>query len=260
VGQVGQVGKVGWSRGLRAGVVAALLFQAPSPGISEHPRLANLPRLMLWAWERPEDLRRLDGSTGVAFLSQTIVIAPGQITIQPRRQPLHVGASTLMAVTRVETGRRFDIADAGSRTDDVVTAIARTAALPRVTAVQVDFDARASERQWYSAMLHKLRSHLGPAVPISITALASWCIDDHWLADLPIDEAVPMMFRLGPVNAPYARIATSGRFAAPECRGALGLSLDEATAFHAGRRRLYVFNPRSWTDDAVAAARQGAMQ
>jgi hypothetical protein len=238
-------------------VVAALVLQAPSFAGAERPRL-GLPSVMLWAWERPEDLRRLDRSAGVAFLSQTIAIADGHITIQPRRQPLRVGDSPLMAVTRVET--RSDVAVAAGLTDDIAAAIARTASLPRVVAVQVDFDARASERQWYSVLLRRLRSRLDPGVPISITALASWCKNDDWLAGLPIDEAVPMLFRMGPTNEAYRSIAASPASAARECRGALGLALDEPIAFRTGGRRLYVFNPRSWTDDAVLIARRGITQ
>src|SRR5207245_3835544 len=87
--------------------------------------------------------------------------------------------------------------------DAIAIAIARTAALPRVAGVQVDFDATASQRAFYRELLERLRARLAPGTPISITALASWCVGDHWLGDLPIDEAVPLRFRMGPVNEPY---------------------------------------------------------
>jgi len=59
------------------------------------------PSLVLWAWERPEDLRGLGTSAGVAFLAQTIALDES-IAVRPRRQPLHVDRSTaLIAVTRI---------------------------------------------------------------------------------------------------------------------------------------------------------------
>jgi hypothetical protein len=63
----------------------------------------QLPPLMLWAWERPTDLRGLSSGIGVAFLSQTIHLQSGAIGISPRRQKLVVSPGTrLVAVTRIE--------------------------------------------------------------------------------------------------------------------------------------------------------------
>jgi len=55
-----------------AGALAALIFLAPSYAAPARGPARTLPRLILWAWERPEDLRALDPDTGVAFLAQTI--------------------------------------------------------------------------------------------------------------------------------------------------------------------------------------------
>jgi len=93
-------------------------------------------------------------------------------------------------------------------------------------------------------------------VPLSITALASWCAGDRWMRGLPIDEAVPMLFRMGPLNEPYAALARSTSAGAPECRGALGTSLDEPLHIRAGTRRVYVFNASPWTPASVGRARE----
>jgi hypothetical protein len=77
---------------------------------------------------------------------------------------------------------------------------------------------------------------------ISITALASWCAGDNWLHGLPIDEAVPMLFRMGPTNEPFRRMAVSRDSASP-CRGAIGTSLDEPIDLQSEGRRVYVFKP-----------------
>jgi hypothetical protein len=215
----------------------------------------RLPRVFIWAWERPEDLRDLHRGIGVAFLAQTISIEGAEFRVAPRRQPLRVSPATaLIAVTRIENAgaagpsRRPPI-------DAVASAVAATAQLPRVSAVQLDFDALASDRPFYRQLLRRLRDRLPPKVPISITALASWCAGDNWLGGLPIDEAVPMLFRMGPVNEPLRRIGVARQSASPSCRGAIGTSLDEPIETRADGRRVYVFNPRSWTGMTLLQAR-----
>ena len=70
----------------------------------------NLPPVMLWAWERPEDLRFLNSSRyGVAVLAQTLVLKGGQVIHKPRRQPLLVASDArVIAVTRIESQRSKD--------------------------------------------------------------------------------------------------------------------------------------------------------
>jgi hypothetical protein len=218
-----------------------------------NPSSAALPTLMLWAWERPEDLRGLDRRVGVAFLAQTIRVAANGFDLDPRRQPLRVSPDTaLLAVTRIETSP-------ASRPDHVdlnglASTIARTANLPRVAGVQIDFDAVVSERRFYTDLLRRVRPKLGPAVPLSITALASWCADDAWLAGLPVDEVVPMLFRLGPSNEAFRGFARSAREAQPACRRAIGTSLDEQLELVRDGRRVYVFSPKAWTSARVDIA------
>jgi hypothetical protein len=138
----------------------------------------------------------------------------------------------------------------------MAAAIAGTISLPRVRGVQIDFDAAESERGFYRALVQAVRRALGPDVPLSITALASWCTQDRWMTGLPVDETVPMLFRMGPLNEPYAGLARSTSSAAAECRGALGTSLDEPLHVRAVGRRVYVFNAAAWTPASVTRARE----
>lgn len=217
----------------------------------------GLPRLMLWAWERPTDLRNLDAGAGVAFLSQTLIVRNDAVRVEPRRNPLRVSPHTpLVAVTRIESDERGASRLAEPDLESMAGAIARTRSLPHVRGVQIDFDAAASERPFYRALVQAVRRAIGPEVPLSITALASWCAQDQWMDGLPIDEAVPMLFRMGPINEPYSGIARSPRRAAAECRGALGTSLDEPLHVRANGRRVYVFNAAAWTPASIAGARE----
>lgn len=212
--------------------------------------------MLVWAWERPEDLRDLDERIGVAFLAQTITVIDNRLRVEPRRQPLRVSpGATLVAVTRIEVSEASGGSTQSPTPDALASAVAMTAALPRVSAIQIDFDAAASQRAFYRQLLYRLRGRLATTLPISITALASWCAGDDWLDRLPIDEAVPMLFRMGPANEPFRRMAVASSSASRSCRSAVGVSLDEPIEVRAEARRVYVFNPKPWTGLALRQAR-----
>lgn len=237
---------------------AALSLAVAAPSRAMRPVGSDvLPRLMLWAWERPEDLRALGPDTGVAFLAQTIAIDPQHVRVDPRRQRLRVAdGAVLVAVTRIE----FPITRAVAEIElnRVAAAIAETASLPRVEAVQIDFDATESQRPIYREVISRVHARLGDRVPLSITALASWCVGDPWLEGLPIDEAVPMLFELGPMNEPYREVARSATASQPICRSAIGIALNEPLPLDARGRRVYVFSHQPWSAAAIDAARQHA--
>jgi hypothetical protein len=208
--------------------------------------LSGFPRLVLWAWERPERLEFLDPRTaGVAFLARTISWSEGRITSAPRRQPLQVPPGTvLMAVVRLEShGEPLPATTVVSRD------ILEVAAIPGVRALQVDFDARLSEREWYRQLLQELRRGLQPAMPLTMTALASWCQSDGWVRGLPVADAVPMLFRMGAGEPRGAR-----EFRVAECRASFGIATDELPEKLPTGRRLYVFHPRAWDEDAYRGA------
>jgi len=68
-------------------------------------RRDRLPRLMLWAWERPTDLSFINPKeTGVAFLARSINLRGAEVSVRPRLQTLDLPAGTpVIAVARVET-------------------------------------------------------------------------------------------------------------------------------------------------------------
>jgi hypothetical protein len=108
-------------------------------------RMRLLPPLVLWAWERREDLRFINPQdTAIAFLAGTINIRGDEVAIRPRFQSLLVPArAKLVAVIRIEADR--DAAFDRSQIEQTATVIAKQALLPRVVAVQIDFDATRSE-------------------------------------------------------------------------------------------------------------------
>lgn len=266
-----------------------------TPKHSPSQRMANLPKVYLWAWERPEDLRFLgNAKIGVAFLDKTISPADANtsssdpivgkrdaIFMRPRLQPLRVTpGAPLMAVVRIETPRGARSANYNlseklpapiTETQVLMMAneITSTANIPGVGAVQIDFDATISEHNFYRTLLIEVRKRLPASIPLSITALASWCIGDRWPEQLPpgtIDEAVPMLFRMGPEAKEIENYIRSGAdFRVAACGGSLGVSTDEPFSERILRdkasvgidrrnpRRIYVFSPKPWDKDSALA-------
>jgi hypothetical protein len=219
-------------------------------------RLEPLPRVMLWAWERPTDLRFINPKeTGVAFLARTIRLRAGEVLIRPRLQPLNLPeATSVMAVARVETDtvNRPELSD--QQGEKLAGAIVEMASAPNVSDIQIDFDATQSERRFYRDVIVEVRRRLPDTVGLSITALASWCTYDDWISDLPIDEAVPMLFRMAADGRQIANRLDAGEdFIADPCRHSYGISTDEPRSNLSSTRRLYVFNPDAWTESSVRA-------
>jgi len=217
----------------------------------------GFPSVVLWAWERPEDLEFLDPQrVAVAFLAQTIVLQGDKVSARPRLQPLRVSPQTkLIAVTRIESVKNTGDQPALSATqkERVIELVLKTLERTNVSALQIDYDAPTSEREFYRGVLLGLRARMPDNVALSMTALASFCVGDRWLSDLPVDEAVPMIFRMGADDKQIKNLlAGGGDFLEPLCRASYGVALDEPVNVSFGNsRRRYVFNPRSWTKDDV---------
>jgi hypothetical protein len=245
------------------GVAAALmaLGRLPPSAWLMHPApasrapLAALPHVMLWAWERPESLDFIDPhAAGVAFLARTLYLGGANVVIRPRLQPLSVPPGTkLMAVVRIEVDRARPPDLSPPQRESAAAAIAAVAHFPSIAALQVDFDAAVSQRPFYRDLLRDLRRQLPASMPLSITALASWCIYDEWLSGLPVDEVVPMVFRMGADQHRVRRYLGAEDFRVAPCRQSLGISTDEPRPTLRPMRRLYVFHPQPWRAEAMTS-------
>jgi len=223
-------------------------FQPPGQ-FSSHSSLVGLPQIMLWAWERPEDLNFIDPrAVGVAFLAGTLYLRGGKAVVRPRLQPLRVPDGTaLMAVVRIETDWVEPPQLSADQQRQAVSAIIKLTHLPKVVAIQIDFDAKASERLFYRGLLSDLRHQFPTPFGLSMTALASWCIHDNWLSDLPVDEAVPMLFRMGADHLQVILHLRAGKdFSAALCQHSFGIATDELLPQVPAARRVYLFHPRPW--------------
>jgi hypothetical protein len=134
----------------------------------------------------------------------------------------------------------------------------KTLELDRVAAIQIDFDAASSERDFYRSLLQDVRRQLPDKVPLSMTALASFCVGDRWLRDLPVDEAVPMIFRMGADDKTIRNMLSGGGdFREPLCQRSYGVAIDEPPDFQRdAARRVYIFNSHAWNETKIAALQQ----
>ncbi len=236
-----------WRRPLAWFTAALLLLSSVEPVQAEASRV-------LWAWERPEHLLTLPPGVGVAAVVGFIRLRGDAIEVmRGRRFPLQIAAaSSLVAVVHVEIDQSVPLAWTGALRDRVVSAALSFSA--GHVAVQLDMEVRQSQRRALLDMLGGVRAGLPSGTHLSMTALASWCDGEAWLAEAPVDEIVPMLFRMGQDGLRLrARLAAGGDFRLPACRAAVGVSLDAPVTVPPGRR-VYVFNPRPWDETSLSAA------
>lgn len=202
------------------------------------------PAVMVWAWETQSDLRRLDPArVGVAFFAAGLAAGQsGAVVVTPRRQALRTASGAYeMPVVRI-VPYHFDVSHHAAAVDAIVKLVRVT----RARALQLDYDAPQSELAHYRTLIEQVRKRLGPGVFLSITALASWCGADSWVKDLPVDEVVPMAFRMGYADSEIRDMLAAGRdFAEPRCKLSLGITTDEKPPALPARQRVYVF--ASWS-------------
>lgn len=212
-------------------------------------RMDSLPRLTVWAWERREDLRSLDTQKfAIAYLDRTLTIDL-RVENQPRRDPVIFSASSSrMPVIRIEAARSSVLDDENRA--EIVHAILASAREPGIAALQIDFDATGSQRQFYRNLLFDLRRRMPIDLPLSITALASWCSWDDWLHDLPVDEAVSMLFRMEPDRRRAPAHIDDFQIREPLCQSSVGVSTTEPWPSDLKGKRIYVFSDRGWRKDS----------
>ncbi|MDR3737478.1 MAG: DUF3142 domain-containing protein [Terracidiphilus sp.] len=245
-----------FSRNLSALAVLALLCAVvrpdAAPRVQTSTRMTGLPARTLWVWERPEDMRAVDPTTtALAALDQMLLVGPA-IEQLPRRQTVvYPAGATRIAVVRIETrkGARLDLEQARA----TAALSLESAREPGVAALQIDFDARRSERAFYAAVLAELHRRMPAEMPLSMTALASWCSSDDWIGGLPVDEAVPMFFRMEPDRDPRSR-RPEFRIREPLCQTSVGVSTHEPWPEGIAGKRVYVFADRGWRADYALLA------
>jgi hypothetical protein len=206
-------------------------------------------KLVLWAWERPEDLRFAGPDVEVAAQTGFVSLRGAGVWSRGRRFPLRAppGQPTT-AVVHVQIEGHGPLAWSPDQRRAAARAVLTYARQPWARRVQIDFEVRRSQHQVLLDLLSDVRAGLPRGVPLSMTALASWCETEDWLSAAPVDEVVPMLFRMGPQGQRIvARLADGRDFANPKCRTAVAISADTPLPRLPRGRRIYLFSPRSWS-------------
>ncbi|GAC1321259.1 MAG: hypothetical protein NVS3B11_12610 [Collimonas sp.] len=261
--------------------------EAPPLFASRQAALSALPPLMLWVGERPDDVRTwIDGSArqskgatdnpapsiqdqrmGVAVLDTTVLLRDGSASVHRRQQSLKLPPAwyaqnglqqkapvvTIVHIEMVRGAHKPALNEKQKQT--IVNAVVAAATRSPSQVVQLDFEVMQSQKPFLADVVKRSRDALPANVALSITALASWCVGDAWLADLPVDEVVPTAFHMdGEAKRMRDLLDHDGRFPRPECQPSLGLSLDEQPWPSKLRsQRLYLFNRNAWSATPMAS-------
>lgn len=222
------------------------------PALDPPSPFVKFPKITLWAWERSEDLSQLDVRRfGIAYLDQTITLHESASS-RPRLQRLQLPSGAhVTAVVRIEAPYQRSRVDRSELADEVTELILRSANKSGIHALQIDFDATESQRPFYRKLLTLVRKRMPPKMPLSMTALASWCSGGDWIGTLPVQEAVPMFFRMGPAAQSRTQAGWKYPVHEPLCQTSAGVSTDEPWPALDPKHRLYVFHPRAWSETAI---------
>src|SRR3989442_354527 len=131
----------------------SVISKRTASGYEKH--FDQIPRVVLWAWERPTDLTFIDPrQTAVAFLARTIHLQGNEVVTRPRLQPLKLPKGvTLVAVARVESDVTKKPELLNEQVSKLAAAITEIASLPNIANIQIDFDATKTERRFYREVI-----------------------------------------------------------------------------------------------------------
>jgi hypothetical protein len=227
----------------------------PPPVLAQAQATSQAQVAWLWdgallpAWSVPEAavLQRhilLTGAHARTRVRQSWPAMPATTRVTP---VLHVEVSTVNPPTGIDR-----------RADMIVHAMREAAQASTSSWVQLDLEAKPSQRVFYRALVARVRAELPPHIKLSVTALAWWCRAPAWLDDLAADEVVPMFFRMGRDSARLRAIVdqTPQQLHASCRSGSAGFSPQEPLPAHvtARYRKTYWFDRHAWKRSAAAAS------
>ncbi|KTF69730.1 hypothetical protein ATB93_07770 [Sphingomonas sp. WG] len=205
-------------------------------------------------------MRFLPKGTEIAVQTGFIELAGDGFLARGRHYPLRTDQPPNTAVVHIQIDDSVPLRWTPALRARVAAAALNLARVVPTPRVQIDFEVRQSQRQILVDVLRDVRAGLPRKIPLSMTAIASWCQED-WLNALPVDEIVPMLFRMGRGDpAIRSRIEGGSDWSEPACRKALAISADTPIARAPTGRRIYLFAPRSWTPSTFDAVRKQVEQ
>ncbi len=207
------------------------------------------PPAVAWLWN--DTVPPAWSRARVAVVDRHILLSGDTIRERPGAQPRRLPPGTeVTPVVHVELDLLRPTASLRAASPLIVTAMKSAAQASTSGWVQLDLEARPSQRTDYRALVQELRNVLPPKVQLSVTALAWWCRSPPWLDGLAANEVVPMFFKMGrDGQAVRALVAQQPSALHPLCRaGSAGFSPQEPfdRAVIARYAQTYWFDYHGW--------------
>lgn len=203
------------------------------------------PQIILWSWQRQDNLSFLKEGSTVAPLISTLVIKDQNITENRRLNSLKLPkAANVIPVIRIEISKGTKLTD--DTIDNIFYLFKRyiDALSPKI--VQIDFDALKSQRGFYKKLLEKLTYNFSH-IKWTITSLASWCLYDPWIDDLPIDYAIPMFYNLGSQKEKILANLKLNSYKSKKCKSIIGMHAKTMLKLKQNENIIFIFTDTPWT-------------
>lgn len=258
--------------GIVAGVVllAAGLFVSVArhraAEVARRPALpaevsTSLAHGVAWIWPNSNGPKQVGSDAApyreAAVLVASLVLRARSVEHGGRTQSLNLPDGVrVVPVVHVESAEDAPDDITPTQREAIVATVRRLAstATPGAGAglLQLDFEAPARQREAYRALVTAIRAALPADVRLSVTALVHWCTQGDWLDQLPVDEVVPMLYRLGSHASDWRRrFAQDDAGLARRCRGpALGFATNDPppSALLVRTTRAYWFDEAAWSN------------
>lgn len=154
------------------------------------------PPAVAWIWK--DAAPPAWSQARVAVVDRHILLSGDSVRERPGAKPRRLPAGTeVTPVVHVELDLLRPAASLRAATHLIVTAMESAAQATTSGWVQLDLEARPSQRADYRALVQEIRRVLPAKVRLSVTALAWWCRSPAWLDGLAANEVVPMFFKMG---------------------------------------------------------------
>ena len=226
---------------IKLGISVAILLAAfCGYNYFSHPKI----EYYLWTWERSDDLSFTGSEQTIAPLIATLIQVGNDVSLKPRRNPFKTRINAkILPVFRIET----------YKTQSLNVAVCTQYLLGMIksnhyTEIQLDFDARKSQRDSYKELIDSLKKQM-PSLKISITALASWCVDDGWIEELDIEYAVPMLYRMGEdTNKIMHSFSFDLAWPVKKCQRNVAFEVQRMFVKPKRNAKVFLFNNKAWSE------------
>lgn len=152
-----------------------------------------------WLWD--EAVLPAWSAQEAAVLQRHILLSADTIRVRPRMRQPALAATRVTPVLHIELSSVHPPRDIEASRALIVRAMLDAAAASSSGWVQLDMEAKPSQRRFYRSLVQEVRTALPPNIKLSVTALTWWCRSPDWLDGLAADEVVPMFFRMGKDSA-----------------------------------------------------------